>query len=116
MLLFFLIALIATIALVMQFSKGKPQEAYLVAEPLTDGTVLEIPPTVDPESGTENDPVESLHLKFGENKDVHITINKDALSFYDETSHAWKAEKGEFEALIGNASDNITSKVKFRLN
>ncbi len=59
---------------------------------------------------------QKVFLKAGENKDVHITINKDALSFYDETSHAWKAEKGEFEALIGNASDNITSKVKFRLN
>ena len=44
-----------------------------------------------------------------------IRIRKDALSFYDETIHSWKAEAGEFEALVGNAADNICSKVKFTL-
>ena len=46
---------------------------------------------------------------------ITITIGKDALSFFDETAHAWKAEPGDFEALVGNASDHITSKVSFVL-
>ena len=36
-------------------------------------------------------------------------------SFFDDTKHAWTAEPGDFEALIGTASDCITSKVKFTL-
>ena len=56
-----------------------------------------------------------VYLQPGESKDVSISIRKDALSFYDETIHSWKAEAGEFEALVGNAADNICSKVKFTL-
>lgn len=58
---------------------------------------------------------QKVFLQPGETKDVTITINKDALSFYDEATHAWKAETGDFEALIGTASDNLTQKVKFTL-
>jgi beta-glucosidase len=54
-------------------------------------------------------------LQPGEQRDVTITIGRDALSFYDETTHSWKAEPGRFEALIGNASDNITLKKAFTL-
>ena len=54
-------------------------------------------------------------LQPGESKDVDITIDNDALSFYDETSSAWKSEPGVFEALVGNASDNIKLKKKFEL-
>ncbi len=56
-----------------------------------------------------------VFLQPGESRDVTITIGKDALSFFDETAHAWKAEPGDFEALVGNASDHITSKVSFVL-
>jgi beta-glucosidase len=56
-----------------------------------------------------------VYLQPGESKDVSISIRRDALSFYDETIHSWKAEAGEFEALVGNAADNICSKVKFTL-
>lgn len=54
-------------------------------------------------------------LQPGETRDVTITIGKDALSYYDDRTGGWVAEPGDFEALIGNASDNITSKVKFTL-
>lgn len=56
-----------------------------------------------------------VSLKAGEQKDVTLTIDKQALSFYDETNYCWTAEPGEFEALVGNASDNITGKIKFSL-
>lgn len=56
-----------------------------------------------------------VFLQPGESKAVSITVNKDALSFYDGKAHSWKAEAGDFEALIGNSSDNITAKVRFSL-
>ncbi len=48
-----------------------------------------------------------VFLKPGETKQVSITINQSALSFYDEQSGTWKAEPGEFEALLGNSSNSI---------
>lgn len=58
---------------------------------------------------------QKVFLEPGETKNVAITIGKDALSFYDDATQSWKAEAGDFEALIGTASDNITSRVKFQL-
>ena len=58
---------------------------------------------------------QKVYLQPGENKDVTITINKEALSFYDESSSSWKAEAGKFEALVGNASDNLKLKKVFEL-
>ena len=58
---------------------------------------------------------QKVYLQSGENKDVTITINKEALSFYDESSSSWKAEAGKFEALVGNASDNLKLKKVFEL-
>lgn len=54
-------------------------------------------------------------LKAGESHDVTITIDKQALSFYDDRISDWNAESGDFEALVGNSSDHITLKTKFRL-
>ena len=58
---------------------------------------------------------QKVFLQPGESKNVSFTVNKDALSFYDEKIQDWKAEAGDFEALVGNASDNISSKVQFTL-
>lgn len=54
-------------------------------------------------------------LQPGESKDVTFTIDDEALRFYDDGAQAWKSENGTFEALIGNASDNLTQKVRFEL-
>ena len=56
-----------------------------------------------------------VFLNPGETKDVSITVDRNALSYYDDSVQDWVAEPGEFEALIGTASDKITSKVKFTL-
>ena len=53
--------------------------------------------------------------RSGEAKTVEFTIDRSALSFYDETSKSWVAENGAFEALVGAASDDIRSKVEFNL-
>ena len=56
-----------------------------------------------------------VSLKPGERKEVRLTIGTDALSFFDDKAHRWTAEPGDFEALIGNSSDNLKQKVRFVL-
>lgn len=58
---------------------------------------------------------QKVYLQPGESKDVSITIDNSALSFYDENTSAWKSEPGMFEALVGNASDNLKLKKAFEL-
>ncbi|MGB4448077.1 MAG: glycoside hydrolase family 3 C-terminal domain-containing protein [Cloacibacterium sp.] len=58
---------------------------------------------------------EKIYLNPGEQKVVTITIDKSALSFFDPVKHDWVAEPGDFEALIGNSSDAIKTKIKFSL-
>jgi beta-glucosidase len=58
---------------------------------------------------------EKIYLNPGEQKEVTITIDKSALSFFDPVKHDWVAEPGDFEALIGNSSDAIKTKIKFSL-
>ncbi|MCH5301757.1 MAG: glycoside hydrolase family 3 C-terminal domain-containing protein [Prevotella sp.] len=56
---------------------------------------------------------QKVSLSPGESRDVTLTIGEDALSFYDEATAGWVAEPGEFEALVGTASDKIIGKVSF---
>jgi beta-glucosidase len=56
-----------------------------------------------------------IFLKAGESRDVSITIDRSALSFWDENSNGWKAEKGDFEVLVGDASDYLPLKLSFKL-
>jgi beta-glucosidase len=54
-------------------------------------------------------------LQPGETRQVSLTIDKRALSFYDEANGQWKAEPGKFEALAGTSSDKIVSRCSFTL-
>ncbi|MBR2115545.1 MAG: glycoside hydrolase family 3 C-terminal domain-containing protein [Alistipes sp.] len=56
-----------------------------------------------------------VELAAGETKSVKFEIEKEALSFFDDKQHCWVAEPGEFEALIGAASDDIRTSVIFTL-
>lgn len=58
---------------------------------------------------------QKVYLQAGESKDVDITLDRSALSFFDEAAHDWKAEAGEFVVLVGNASDNLKLKKSFTL-
>lgn len=58
---------------------------------------------------------EKISLKPGETKTVSITVDKAALSFFDDKKHEWIAEPGDFEALIGASSANIKTKTAFKL-
>ncbi len=58
---------------------------------------------------------EKVSLKAGEEKNVSFTVDKTALSFFDDKKHAWVAEPGAFEAIIGASSADIKGKVSFEL-
>lgn len=57
-----------------------------------------------------------VNLKPGESKDVEISIDRRALSFWDETTNGWKVEPGKFTILVGNASDNLTLKANIKID
>lgn len=48
-----------------------------------------------------------VKLAPGEEKAVTLTIDKKALSFFDDAKHEWVAEPGKFEAIIGSSSRDI---------
>lgn len=54
-----------------------------------------------------------VKLAPNETKMVTFTVNKEALSFFDDAKHEWVAEPGKFEALIGSSSTDIRGKVGF---
>ena len=56
---------------------------------------------------------QKVFLQPGETREVSLTIGTDALSFYDEQASQWRAEPGQFDALIGTASDKLTQRVRF---
>ncbi|WP_163408263.1 glycoside hydrolase family 3 C-terminal domain-containing protein [Flavobacterium ajazii] len=58
---------------------------------------------------------EKILLQAGEEKTVTFTVDKTALSFFDDKKHGWVAEPGAFEAIVGASSTDIKSKVSFSL-
>ena len=58
---------------------------------------------------------EKVWLKAGEKKTVTFEVAADALSFYDMETSGWKAEAGEFQALVGSSSVDIRTSVSFEL-
>lgn len=58
---------------------------------------------------------QKVYLNAGETKTVTFSINKDSLSYWDVNTHSYMADKGNFEAWIGSASDDILQKGTFTL-
>ena len=58
---------------------------------------------------------QKVRLAPGEEKAVTLTVDKKALSFFDDAKHEWIAELGKFEALIGSSSRDIKGIVLFEL-
>jgi beta-glucosidase len=54
-------------------------------------------------------------LAPGESETVAFSLDERALAFYDPHKHAWVAEPGEFELLVGSSSLDIRVKAKFML-
>ena len=55
-------------------------------------------------------------LSPGETQTVSFTIDRSALSFYDEQSGAWIAEPGEFVAMVNSSSASTKNKIRFMLS
>ena len=58
---------------------------------------------------------QKVFLQPGETREVTLTIGTDALSFYDADAHQWRAEAGDFDVLIGTASDQLPQRIRFTL-
>ncbi|MBQ2248199.1 MAG: glycoside hydrolase family 3 C-terminal domain-containing protein [Tidjanibacter sp.] len=58
---------------------------------------------------------EKVALKAGESKKVEIELPYEALCFFDDAAHAWRAEKGDFKIYVGSASDDIRATLDLRL-
>ena len=58
---------------------------------------------------------DKVYLEPGETKTVSIELGPDAFRFFDEETMTWKTEPGDFEILIGSASDNILKTVTVAL-
>ncbi|NDW13295.1 glycosyl hydrolase [Bacteroides sp. 214] len=56
-----------------------------------------------------------IKLAPGEKKEVSFTIDKEALSFYDDTKGEWVTEPGKFEAVIAASATDIRGTVPFEL-
>lgn len=56
-----------------------------------------------------------IKLTPGESKEVSFVIDKEALSFFDDTKHAWIAEPGKFEAIIAASTADVKGVVPFEL-
>ncbi len=48
-----------------------------------------------------------VKLKPNEKKTIKFELTKEDLSFFDENNNCWKAEKGQFNILIGSSSRDI---------
>jgi len=53
---------------------------------------------------------EKVFLKKGESVQVAMELTPKDLAFYDVTSKNWRAEDGQFNILVGNASNHIILK------
>ena len=56
-----------------------------------------------------------VKLAPGEEKEITFTIDKEALSYFDDAQHVWVAEPGKFEAVIAASAADIKGIVPFEL-
>lgn len=56
-----------------------------------------------------------IELKPGESKDVALTLNRRAFSYYKVSTEQWKADNGNYEIMVGSSSRDIRLKQSFEL-
>ena len=57
-----------------------------------------------------------VDLNPGEEKDVHIVLDRDCFEYYDIENDRWQVEAGEYEILVGKSSRNIVLNDKVVIN
>lgn len=48
---------------------------------------------------------EKVALQAGETKRVELSFAVEELAYWDETSHSWQIEKGDYDLYVGNSSE-----------
>jgi beta-glucosidase len=56
-----------------------------------------------------------IALAPGETSTVTLTLDRASLAYWDDVQHAWVAEAGAFEVLVGSSSRNIRARGGFQL-
>lgn len=57
-----------------------------------------------------------VDLNPGEEKDVHIVLDRAGFEYYDIENDRWQVEAGEYEILVGKSSRNIVLNDKIVIN
>lgn len=63
-----------------------------------------------PESAVERAPrelkaFEKVYLEAGESRTVELSFDAVQLAYWDEATHAWQVEKGDYDLYVGNSSE-----------
>ncbi|WP_289053136.1 beta-glucosidase [Carboxylicivirga marina] len=53
-----------------------------------------------------------VQLAAGQTQTIELSVAVDSFAFYDENNNDWKLEKGNYQLLIGTASNNIKKTIK----
>jgi beta-glucosidase len=56
-----------------------------------------------------------IHLEPGQTKTVTLSLEPRDFAYWDDLQHAWVAENGEFEILVGSSSQDIRARASFEL-
>lgn len=56
-----------------------------------------------------------VFLQPGESKEVSVTLNQDAFSYYDDKKNSWIADAGQYNILVGSSSRDIRVSKKVEL-
>ena len=59
---------------------------------------------------------QKVFLKKGESRQISIDLNINALSYYDENASDWVLEKGDYYVYVGNSLDNISRRIKIKVD
>ena len=56
-----------------------------------------------------------VYLDAGQSQAVQLALDMRALAYFDDAQHAWVAEAGEFELLVGQSSADLPLRTQFAL-
>ena len=56
-----------------------------------------------------------VYLDAGQSQAVQLTLDMRSLAYFDDAQHAWVAEAGEFELLVGQSSADLPLRTRFSL-
>ena len=51
----------------------------------------------------------------GETRQVEISLDKYAVSYWDEEAGAWRADKGTYKALVAKSSVDVVGSLEFEV-